>query len=173
MNYEQLETETLTRLQAKLDAAKFDIKIMPDNDASYTAPTQKPCVWIAYAGSTFDQVNKTPTFMSIGPTVQTEVATIELTFQGTKRRGDSQLYNLIELARKALVGWESSQAGKFYLVEARPFDRVQNIWDYKLILGAHAHVVQEEGDEVDGAQITQIGLENEPYNETVIIPSQQ
>jgi hypothetical protein len=176
MNYEQLETDVLNRLVSKLDGTKYDMAIMPDAPNAVSAPVQKPKVWIAFAGSTFDQVSNTPKMLSIGPTVQQEVLNIELTFQGTKRRGDAQLYAFMKLVRKALVGWETSQSGQFYLINIKPFDRVENIWDYKIILGAFSHSIADVWDSMDEieaadeALVTQITHDNTDTNEQIITP---
>lgn len=115
MNYGTLETELVTRLTAYFLANHledlFEAVAIPQNEAEMQRPFQKSKVTVQYFTSAYQ-----PTKM-LGGAVQSETITIKLLFETRNLRGDNGLYNLMEYAKRCLLGYKPANCTKALVLD--------------------------------------------------------
>lgn len=156
MNYQLLETDIVTRLQARLGPA-IDVHVLPETDAAYSRGFSKPSVTVAYAESDFDMPRST------AQVVQDEMQTVQLIIRCTKLRGANALYDIAERSRKALVGFQPTHCRRMSLKSFKMEERQENVWTYSMVFLAPTTIV-EEFEEETGPTATEITPSNADTN---------
>jgi hypothetical protein len=152
MNYEQIETDIVTRLSTLTPACEV-IKL-PEVQADYnTRPINKPRITVAYKGSKFEEPHTTAQIS------QFEDVMIDVTLEWKKLRGTNGVYPLMEAIRKRLIGFEPTDCHRMFLKESGFTELEQNMWSYSFTFVTRGMIVETDPEEND-APLVYISVEN-------------
>lgn len=131
MNYEQVETDILTRL-APLSGFDIEVVPLPENQNDFKRPFGKGKVTVGYKGSKWKMPSST------GEVSQLEIVTFEFGLQSRTLRGPVGIYTILNFVLVALIGFKPTNSEKMYAHEAG-MTGVQGVfedgvWTYTLLL---------------------------------------
>lgn len=152
--YKDLEDAIIDRLAPLLDLG-VEVEAMPETDADYSQPFEKPRVSISYQHSDFTDTNSRvgfPDMLSTNEMVQNEYAEIHILLRSRTIRSDGNtkgIYWLHDKVSRLLYGFMPDSWGRLF---PKTFDYLQHnngTWVYDLILICQRLAVQEFTDDHD------------------------
>lgn len=137
MNYETLEDELTGLLQGNF----FDVKALPEMEASIRPAISKPYVYVMYDTSDF------PDPENNYQVVQEEKLKIGFEIHSRTRRGDQGIFAIQRLITRIILGYKPRGCDKLQLVSFVPLQGgTPNHWQYYLQFKTTTHIAEIEND---------------------------
>ncbi len=157
MNYRSIENEVVTRL-APLVAAGYEVSAMPDNNSENILPKHKGVVTVQVGAVKFGEHHSTAEAV-----VQEEEIFVEIILRAKGLRTTGGIYDLCELCRALLIGWEPSNCRvPFRGIDFGGIDPAElkdGLWTYSLRIATSTMSVGFPEPEVE-TLITQITIDD-------------
>lgn len=148
MNYETLESEILARiLPINIVNPSIAVERMPEVEADRSRPLPtKAKITIIYAGSEYSLPQSTSYIK------QDEKIFIQILIESTFLRGNTGIYNIIEVLKDLLLGFRPTnclpiQAVKHHTIGGENAEKINNMWAYNLILQMNGAITVENFEE--------------------------
>lgn len=167
MNYEQLETDIVTRLQPYMPAG-VNVVPLPESDADMQGkPFINSRVTVMYTGSKYGDPGENR-MRSTGQMVQNETVMFDVFIQSRYlRTGDDSLHKMIPLVKRKLIGFVPTDCDRCFMDDQKiDIDKQDqsDIFNCVLSFRTTTLAVEEYDDTTDnGAVITSIEHQNEVY----------
>lgn len=171
MNYEAIENDIISRLQARIDPTVVDIELLPETESELTRPVSKNRVTVAYRYSDFPQTmqKSLSEIRSTSSIVQNEIVCLEVVLRSRKLRGASGLYDLIEKVRKAILGFSPLNCDKIFITKYGFTEFSDSTWMHTLEIGCVSLLV-EDNDVPNDPNSTEITVTSEDGESVVPNP---
>ena len=122
-------------LQAALPDA--EVKLFPDNPATYRFIHPKGAVLVGYQGSKFGKLEQ------LGAISQQRVITVNLTVFGRGLHHDGAALDLLDNLRLAIVGYQPPHCLPCHLISEQFLSEDGGAWQYQLLVQTETHQVQQ------------------------------
>jgi len=167
MNYEDLETEIVTRLTPFVSAG-IAVEKIPELESERSKPLPtKAKFTVIYAGSEYGNS------LSTSQVSQEEKIFVQILIESTFLRGNLGVYSLASLLKKALTGFSPSncrklQVTKHHTIGGENAEKINNLWNYNVIFQTTSiHV--EDFEEDLSTILLKITLNDVPDGEVNVI----
>jgi hypothetical protein len=144
MNYEALENNISGQVEPVLVRAipTLRVETEPEIEGENLPIITDPRVTIFLDQSEFNKTKNTHYI------VQDEDIKVFLLVRARKLRGDGGVYQILELIRKALVGYIPEGFTKIWLVKIAFEKHERGIWNYTVVIGMNSLIAEETNDEL-------------------------
>jgi hypothetical protein len=117
MNYEQVETDIVERLQGLMPNGVQVIKLPESEEDLQGLPFQNARVTVCYKGSDYgDGMRGSNLLRSTGQTVKQEILQVEVVIQSRfLRTGNDSAHKLLALVKRSLVGFQPENCDRMYI----------------------------------------------------------
>lgn len=133
MNYEAVELELVSRLEASTDlSAIADIVVLPEDIGKYKIPVVNGLVTIIFMGETFDKNQ------SVGQISQHSTVTFNISIQSRRLRGVKGVYAISEQVKQSLIGFIPTDCGMISLGDFDYVNYQNDVWEYSLAVACRS-----------------------------------
>jgi len=168
MNYELLQNAIVSRLQPFTTAGISVVRLpQTESERTQTIPT-KVNFTVIYAGSEYSEVNST------GHISQDEKIFIQILIESTFLYGNTGVYAMASLLKKALTGFKAQGTTKFQVAKHHTIgqpdaEKKDNMWHYSVVFQAMSVHVEDYTEDLS-VILKQITYVDKPGDETTIVP---
>lgn len=114
-----------------------EVRLFPDNPATYRFIHPKGAVLVGYQGSRFGSIEQ------LGMISQQRVMTLHLTVFGRGLHNDGAALDLLDRLRLAVVGFKPPHCLPCHLISEQFLNEDGGAWQYQLLVQAETHQVQQ------------------------------
>ena len=171
MNYEQLETDIVARLQPFMPTG-VDVMKLPESEKDLEGlPFQNGRITVCYKGSDYGDGQRGANLMrSTAQMVQNEQLQVEIVIQSRfLRTGNDSAHKLLALIKRALVGFSPANCDRMYIHKQimLPDEReVADIYTFVQSFECTSLIVEDFDDtSEDIALISQITVNDQVYGD--------
>lgn len=139
MSYEAIEEEIYQRL-LPLEGANIEIVKLPENQKDFERPFEKSKITVGYKGSKWDKPRSTAQIS------QNEELMFEFSLQARRLRGSKGVYNLKDILKVALIGFQPVDCDRMYAHESGMTGVAtlhEGVWTYSCILCTSSLTVED------------------------------
>jgi hypothetical protein len=168
MNYELLQNAIVSRLEPFTTAGISVVRLpQTESERTQTVPT-KVKFTVIYAGSEYSEVNST------GYISQDEKIFIQILIESTFLYGNTGVYAMASLLKKALTGFKAQGTTKFQVAKHHTIgqpdaEKKDNMWHYSVVFQAMSVHVEDYTEDLS-VILKQITYVDKPGDETTIVP---
>lgn len=169
MDYELLQNAVVTRLQPFMTAGIATVVRLPqtESERTQTLPT-KVKFTVIYAGSEYSEVNST------GYISQDEKVFIQILIESTFLYGNTGVYAMASLLKKALTGFKTQGTKKFQVAKHHTIgqpdaEKKDNMWHYSVVFQTMSLHVEDYTEDLS-VILKQITYVDKPGDETTVVP---
>lgn len=125
MNYEQLETDIVTRLSPLLPENSEVMKLPETDDDLRGKPFIGGRITVMYSGSDYGDPGGNNFTRSTAQVVQLETVMVDVVIQSRfLRSGDDSLHKLIRLVKRSLIGYQPTDCDRLYMRKQKVVDKL-------------------------------------------------
>lgn len=129
MNFEQQETDLVNQVVFYINDTSIEVRTTPETQKEFDDQRlkDKPIINICYQGSDYERSR------TVDIIAQAETEIFDVVVRSVKLRGQKGIYALMDLARRALVGFKLSGCKPIYLLDFKPDERsTEQEWVWKM-----------------------------------------
>jgi hypothetical protein len=153
MDFGVVEQQIVDMLISKIPGPEIEFSAIGENDIDYVLPVSKSKVIIAFSNE-----EPNPASGSMDMMNQDSSVVFSVLVQSRKIRGNHGIYQVANLIKKYLTGFQPSDGDCFRYAGMRFEQKVKNTFEYSLDFKTRSKVVQQVPEEV-GPRFKQVNYQ--------------